>query len=131
MTEDRISSQAWSDVDSTGAAGQFAQYLDNMTGLSFTQEYKRRTFELLQARPGHRLLDVGCGTGDDVRALAVIVKPFGQVTGVDASAEMIAEARLRSDALGLPVEFRVGDGHALDFRRHIRRRTGRSDFAGK
>lgn len=115
MTDDRITAEAWSDVDRSPAASQFVQYLDIVTGLSSSQEYKRRTYALLQAGPGHRILDVGCGTGDDVRASAAIVGPSGHVTGVDSSTVMIAEAQQRSGALGLRVEFRVGDAHALDF----------------
>jgi trans-aconitate methyltransferase len=38
-------------------------------------------------------LDLGCGTGDDVRAISKIVGPSGSAYGVDASAAMIAEAR--------------------------------------
>jgi ubiquinone/menaquinone biosynthesis C-methylase UbiE len=114
LNKDHVHAQGWSDIDRTATAGQFVQYLDTMTGLTFTQD-KRRTFELLEAGPGRRILDLGCGTGDDVRALAAMVGPSGRVTGVDSSAAMVAEAQQRSDTLGLPVEFHVGDGHALDF----------------
>jgi len=33
------------------------------------QAYKRRTFDLLEVKAGHHILDVSCGTGDDVRTL--------------------------------------------------------------
>ncbi len=118
MTEERtsrISVEGWSNVDRSPDAGRFVQYLDTMTGTPFSQEYKRRTFELLQAGRDQRILDVGCGTGDDVRALAAVVGPSGRVTGVDSSAAMISEARQRSETLSLPVEFCVGDAHALAF----------------
>ncbi|MGH8973795.1 MAG: methyltransferase domain-containing protein, partial [Acidimicrobiia bacterium] len=32
---------------------------------------------------GQRVLDVGCGTGDDTRRLAGLVAPSGQAVGVD------------------------------------------------
>jgi ubiquinone/menaquinone biosynthesis C-methylase UbiE len=123
MPEDRVTAQGgwgaphegWADVDRSPDAGQFVQYLDTMTGTLFSKEYKRCTFELLQAGPGHQMLDVGCGTGEDVRALAAIVGSSGRVTGVDSSTAMIAEARQRSDMLSLPVKFFVGDAHALEF----------------
>lgn len=112
---EQVSPKGWSDVDRSAAAAEYVQYLNVMTELSFSQEYKRRSFEWLQVAPGQRILDVGCGTGDDVRALAALVGPTGRVTGVDVSTAMVTEARRRSDALGLPVEFQVGDAHALHF----------------
>ena len=42
-----------------------------------------------------RVLDAGCGTGDDVRAIAEIVGAGGRVTGVDSSRTMIDEAQTR------------------------------------
>ncbi len=59
------------------------------------------------------VLDVGCGTGDDLRKLADMVGPTGRVVGVDSSETMVREARARTE--GLPVECRVGDAHHLEF----------------
>ncbi len=67
----------------------------------------------MQVRPGDHVLDVGCGLGGDVRALAALVGPTGRAVGIDASEAMIAEARKRSEDTGLPVEFAVGDAHRL------------------
>jgi trans-aconitate methyltransferase len=45
--------------------------------------------ELLEVKPGERILDLGCGTG----YLTQEIKNHGaEVTGIDASAEMIAKA---------------------------------------
>jgi ubiquinone/menaquinone biosynthesis C-methylase UbiE len=60
--------------------------------------------------PGQRLLDVGCGPGTITTDLAARVAP-GEVVGIDASAEVITEAR-RLSAPG--VSFRTGDVYALD-----------------
>jgi SAM-dependent methyltransferase len=61
---------------------------------------------------GARVLDVGCGPGTITLDIARRVAP-GTVIGVDASAEVIDQAR--RDAVGVDnVEFAVGDVYALD-----------------
>jgi SAM-dependent methyltransferase len=76
--------------------------------------YKARSFDLLALGEGDHVLDVGCGTGRDVRAIAARC-PGVSVTGVDASEEKVREARALT--LGLPraVDFRTGDACALPF----------------
>ena len=54
--------------------------------------------EAMQLPPGARLLDVGCGPGIVALTLADL---FADVVGVDADAEMLAEAQRRADALGV------------------------------
>ena len=85
--------------------------------------WKALSFDLLEARPGAVVVDVGCGLGDDVRALALRTAPGGRAIGVDMSESMIAEARRRSaggagawgefhvaDATSLPLEDGIADG---------------------
>jgi len=63
---------------------------------------------------GQRVLEVGCGTGDDVRTIARRVGPNGHVLGIDSSPLVVGEAARRSESRNLPVEFRVGDAVTLD-----------------
>ena len=114
MTADEPS-QEWARVDRAADPAACVGYLDAVAGLEGVRAYKRGTFALLDVRPGHRVLDVGCGAGDDVLALAELVGPEGRVVGVDASAAMVDEAARRAEGRGLPVAFRVGDAHRLPF----------------
>ena len=66
-------------------------------------------------RPGSIVLDVGCGPGNLTADIAAHVAP-GQVVGIDAGTEVIAQASTEFGASAkFPVEFSVGDVYALDF----------------
>jgi SAM-dependent methyltransferase len=52
------------------------------------------------ARPGQRVLDIGCGGGGLALALASAVAPGGEVVGVDFSAPLLDLARARADEAG-------------------------------
>jgi ubiquinone/menaquinone biosynthesis C-methylase UbiE len=62
---------------------------------------------------GHRLLDIGCGTGLLLGRL-VGRAPFRELTGVDLSPGMVAQARTRLPA---SVRLLVGDAETLPFPR--------------
>jgi len=57
---------------------------------SFVWEYGRDLIGLLEPEPGERILDVGCGTG---QLTAEIARAGAEVTGIDNSPAMIAQAR--------------------------------------
>jgi SAM-dependent methyltransferase len=61
---------------------------------------------------GRSVLDVGTGTG---RAALALAARGARVTGVDASAEMLAVAERRAAAAKLAVAFARGDAHGLEF----------------
>jgi 2-polyprenyl-3-methyl-5-hydroxy-6-metoxy-1,4-benzoquinol methylase len=61
---------------------------------------------------GRTVLDVGTGTG---RAAIALARRGARVTGVDASAEMLAVADRRARDAGVGVTFRPGDAHGLAF----------------
>jgi SAM-dependent methyltransferase len=101
------------DVDRAADPGALVSYLDTVTALEAVRAYKRQSFVRLGVREGQSVLDVGCGSGDDLRALAGLVGPTGRVVGVESSADMLAQARERTR--GLPVDVRPGDAQRLDF----------------
>jgi ubiquinone/menaquinone biosynthesis C-methylase UbiE len=105
---------SFSDVDTHQDAASLLAALDEQTSIPAIQRLRAAATELLGARLGHQLVDVGCGTGDLARALGGRVGPSGTVLGVDASETMLTEARRRAGATTLPVEFRRGDILHLD-----------------
>jgi len=54
---------------------------------------RQRVIDLLQVKPGMRVLDLACGPGTLSRPLAVQAGPGGEVVGVDLAPGMIALAR--------------------------------------
>lgn len=64
------------------------------------------------ARPGCRVVDVGCGTGYNLARLRRLDVPFGTYRGVDLSPAMLAIAKAHH-AGDARAEFVEGDLHAL------------------
>ena len=62
---------------------------------SFIKPVRQRAVELLNLRPGDRVLDVGCGPGGSFPFLAHAVGPTGQVVGVEISPDHSELARRR------------------------------------
>ena len=107
---------SWSNIDQMGDPTEFVRFMDALRPPEAdTLQAYQSAVDLLQVVEGDHLLDVGCGTGGAVRALAQLVGSTGRVVGVDNSATMIAAARQRADGLGLSVEYQVADAHALPF----------------
>jgi ubiquinone/menaquinone biosynthesis C-methylase UbiE len=72
----------------------------------------RRIVALSGARPGDRILDIGCNGGYLARLLAAAVTPGGQVAGIDPSPPAIAYATRRAPA---NATFTVGAAQDLNW----------------
>jgi ubiquinone/menaquinone biosynthesis C-methylase UbiE len=81
-------------------------------GRMIAESQERVIASFLSPVEGRTILDVGTGTGRAALALAV---RGATVTGVDASAEMLAVAERRAKAAGIAVTFTRGDAHGLAF----------------
>ncbi len=89
--------------------------------VSVLRSHRWRTAEnsagylLPQLAPDARVLDVGCGPGTITVDLAARV-PQGQVTGIDAAADVLALAREEAERHGQAnVRFETGDAYRLAF----------------
>ena len=86
-----------------GDFGQIAKQLE--TG---AQEFIDR----LQLKPGDRVLDVACGSGN----LSIPAARAGaEVTGVDIAPNLLEQARARAAAEGLRIQFDEGDAESLPY----------------
>ncbi|MFH7324289.1 methyltransferase domain-containing protein [Aeromicrobium sp. JJY06] len=102
-------------VDASSDAAQLAALmaLDVQAQLPSILRLHAWLLEALDPLPGMEALDVGCGTGEDIRGLAASVAPTGSATGVDPSETMLAEARRRGEASRNPARFVQGSAEAL------------------
>ena len=96
-------------VDRAPDSAWFIDFMDRANALPGYANVRATLAAGLGELRGARLLDVGCGTGDDAIELARAVGPQGHVVGTDVSEAMVAEAQSRAAGTGLPVEFRRGD----------------------
>jgi len=78
---------------------------------------RRAGLEKLNARPGEKVLEIGCGTGHCLVALAQAVGDAGKIYGIDLSDEMLKIARenLEKEGLADRVELICEDAGKLPY----------------
>ena len=70
--------------------------------------------ELLEPKPGQRILDLAAGPGETGFKLLPLIQPGGALLSTDAAPEMVEVARRRAATLGLEgIEFAVEDAAGL------------------
>ncbi|MDX2035213.1 MAG: methyltransferase domain-containing protein [Isosphaeraceae bacterium] len=84
--------------------------LNTLAHLDGVRRYKDFALQRLELRPGQEALDVACGLGDDVAAMA---EACGRATGFDAAASLLHAAAKRHASE--KCRFSKGDAHALPF----------------
>ena len=63
---------------------------------AFAEPELRQLIESLNLRPGMRMLDAGCGTGEALHWLLAATQPAGEAVGIDLSAAHVNAARRRT-----------------------------------
>ena len=104
----------WSDVDAAPDPASYVRYLDDIDRRRGRQQWNN--YQLLDARAGDLILDIGCGTGSDARNLALLAGAKGMVVGTDTSLVMLHAAAARQVKRRSATCFVVADAHALPFR---------------
>lgn len=88
-------------------------YLTEITRLF--GDYKKRAFSFMNLQPGEKLLDTGCGTGDDLLALANLMQGALKLHGVDLEQNSIITAKSRAEAAGVEIDYQQGNLSSLPF----------------
>jgi ubiquinone/menaquinone biosynthesis C-methylase UbiE len=109
-------SASWTRVDQTTDPSFYAKLLQATRAdeLARARKDPAAVFGVLGLRPGLRLLDVGCGTGEYLRVMAPLVAP-GEAIGIDLSAELVNRAELLSRGEQPNLSFHVADVYDLPF----------------
>jgi len=66
----------------------------NLEGVLYA-DARRRAVELLDLRPGARVLDVACGTGANFDLVEQRIGPSGELVGIDVTPQMLGRAHAR------------------------------------
>jgi ubiquinone/menaquinone biosynthesis C-methylase UbiE len=98
------------------AAGRdsFLALYDLMTRLMGADKARRGLLDQAQTRPGHRVLDIRCGTG----SLSIQLKrlyPETDVVGLDPDPKALARARRKAARTAFSIQFDQGFGDGLPY----------------
>jgi ubiquinone/menaquinone biosynthesis C-methylase UbiE len=103
-----------------GYKQEFAEFYDRR---SYTYDENEslvqichRLLEYSQVDVGQTILDIGTGTGHLAISSAPVIGDKGRVIGLDISARMLEQSRIKIDALELHnIELQLVDAEAIDY----------------
>lgn len=87
---------------------------DPFTRLLGAERLHRRLVEAAGLRPGHRVLEIGCGTGN-LTLLAKELHPQAVVVGLDPDLPALARAQRKAQRRGLDVQWDSGSATQLPY----------------
>jgi ubiquinone/menaquinone biosynthesis C-methylase UbiE len=89
-------------------------FYDPVSKLLGTERLRSKLLEQAALQPGHRVLDIGCGTG----SFGVFIKrlhPQVEVIGLDPDPKALARAARKAAQAGLAIQFTQGFADELPF----------------
>ncbi|MDN8600269.1 methyltransferase domain-containing protein [Citrobacter sp. S2-9] len=104
----------FSSVDMTNDPRWFIDFMDNANCLPDHEIINQRLVEVMAPLDYKRILEFGCGTGNDIRHLVEIYPEVSEIVGIDLSETMISEANSRTSN-DSRIRFEQGDGKQLTF----------------
>jgi len=112
MTKDTLD---YTCVDAMKDPNSAFRITDMLRGLEGIIELTNQGLARLKAKTGDRVLEIGCGTGEDTRAIAKNVGSSGSIVAIDTSETMLKEAKNRSMSADSKIDFQVADVNNLEF----------------
>jgi len=107
-------SSGFSKVDGSQDPGVFTSCLQTLCSLPYFQDYKVKSFQRLDPKEGSRILEIGCGLGQDAIAISRMTGERGRVVAVDSSQKMI-EAACKGPLGTDSIQFCLADACNLPF----------------
>ena len=108
-------------MDTTGktyvsAAGRdwLLPFFDPFTKLLGIGASHRKLISQAAISPGHRVLEIGCGTGN-MAILAKALTPAAQVVGIDPDPKALSRARRKAQRRQTPIQFDPGFSEDLPY----------------
>ena len=89
-------------------------FYDIFTKLLGVETAHRRLLEQAAIRPGYRVLEIGCGTGN-LTILAKRLYPSADILGIDPDPQALSRAREKAHRAGLFIEFHQAFSEQLSF----------------
>jgi ubiquinone/menaquinone biosynthesis C-methylase UbiE len=74
----------------------------------------RRLIDQAAISPGHRILEIGCGTGNSA-ILVKLLNPGAEIVGIDPDPKALARARRKTQRAGVTVQFDLGYSEELPY----------------
>ena len=103
--------KGFSNLDNSLDADYLIHSMDVMMSLESIRAIKKRALSAMNLQTGDKVLEIGCGHGEDAEALGKLVGKTGSVLAVDLSSRMIEEAKRRSQQPN--VDYLVADVNQL------------------
>ena len=113
MMETRDFQWRWAHVDWSDGASDYEAQTNRLRPDDDRAKFPI-TMERIDAQPGERMLEMGCGNGAGDRAVARNAQAIRGVVTLDASAAMVGEDHRRGGG-GLPVSLSLGCAHHMPF----------------